>query len=179
MPSGFHQAGAVKNCANSVRPQSKDHSISWNKEGWEAEECEICGISDEEDEEEAIKAKVIQRGSQVKMPSEAEFDERMISHYPFRSWCPHCVKGKANAAAHRNRGVKDHDHPTIHFDYCFPIKRQQKESEEEYIRKRGSPILVMYDDTLGRIMASYVREKGINPKAVEVLKEFVEESGHK
>ena len=29
------------------------------------------------------------------LPSAAEIDEHRICHFPFRSWCPHCVAGRA------------------------------------------------------------------------------------
>ena len=37
------------------------------------------------------------------MPSRSEIDEHMLTHIPipFRSWCPHCVKGKAKGRHHR------------------------------------------------------------------------------
>ena len=71
----------------------------------------------EEEEEEHIKAKQVKRGSNVVLPTEAEYEEHMISHYPFRSWCPHCVRGKANAAAHKmDKGLVP-DHPTIHMAF--------------------------------------------------------------
>ena len=88
--------------------------------------------------------------------TEAEYEEHMISHYPFRSWCPHCVRGKANAGAHRMDKGLVQDHPTVNMDYCFPIKRKSDESVEDYTAKRGSPIVAMYDDKLGLMAASYV-----------------------
>jgi hypothetical protein len=133
----------------------------------------------EEEEEEHIKAKQVKRGSNVALPTEAEFDEHMISHYPFRNWCPHCVRGKANAAAHRMDKGLVQDHPTVHMDYCFPVKRKTEESVDEYTAKRGAPILVQFDDKLGIIAANYVNEKGVNPRSIAIVKNFLEKLGHK
>ena len=35
--------------------------------------------------------------------SQCEFDVHQISHFPFRSWCDHCVRGKAREDAHPSR----------------------------------------------------------------------------
>ena len=115
----------------------------------------------------------------MRIPTKAEFEEHMISHYPFRSWCPHCVKGKSNAAPHRmDKGVVN-DHPTIHLDYCFPVKRELDQTVDDYVKLRGAPILIMFDDKLDLISACYVKEKGVNPRSVAALKSFIEKLGHK
>ena len=33
-------------------------------------------------------------------PTQKEFEDHMISHMPFRAWCPHCVKGRAKSEPH-------------------------------------------------------------------------------
>ena len=71
------------------------------------------------------------------------------------------------------------DHPTIHMDYCFPVKRTSEETVEDYTAKRGAPILVQYDDKLGVMNATYVNEKGVNPRSIAIVKTFVEKLGHK
>ena len=158
---------------NSVRPSEEE------KNGG-ARESQAGTIEDvEEEEEEHIKAKIVKRGSKVTLPTEAEFEEHMISHYPFRNWCPHCVRGKANAAAHRMDKGLAQDHPTVHMDYCFPVKRKTDESLDEYTAKRGAPILIQYDDKLGIMAASYVNEKGVNPRSIAIVKSFLEKLGHK
>ena len=35
--------------------------------------------------------------------SKEEFDALQLTHLPFRSWCDHCVRGKAVDDAHRPR----------------------------------------------------------------------------
>ena len=156
---------------DSVRPDSTD------KEDRRPPARTINGV--EEEEEEHVKAKQIKRGTNVTLPTEAEYEEHMISHYPFRSWCPHCVRGKANATAHRMDKGLTQDHPTIHMDYCFPVKRKDNESVEDYTAQRGAPILVMYDDKLGIMAATYVNDKGVNARSIAIVKNFIEKLGHK
>ena len=38
-----------------------------------------------------------------------EWEEHRIDHWPFRSWCPHCVKGRGRATAHRSKGDKEEE----------------------------------------------------------------------
>ena len=154
------------NIRDSVRP---DDNVNRMKRG-NVQAGKINGV--EEEEEEHIKAKQVKRGTNVTLPSEAELDEHMISHYPFRNWCPHCVRGKANASAHRMDKGLVQDHPTIHMDYCFPVKRKAEETVEDYTAKRGAPILVQYDDTLGVMSAAYVNEKGVNPQVHSYCQEL-------
>ena len=48
--------------------------------------------------EEARKAKGTRAPTK---PSKEEVDEHMLTHLPFRSWCPHCVRG--NQRGNRTR----------------------------------------------------------------------------
>ena len=36
-------------------------------------------------------------------PSNQEREEHELAHIPFRSWCEHCVKGRARSRAHKRR----------------------------------------------------------------------------
>ena len=44
---------------------------------------------------EAVAARI---ANAPKKPSQAEVDTHMTTHLPFRSWCPHCVRGKSKGA---------------------------------------------------------------------------------
>ena len=35
-----------------------------------------------------------------KLPSQSEIDFHMMTHLPYRSWCEHCVKGRAKEMSH-------------------------------------------------------------------------------
>ena len=81
-------------------------------------------------EEEGVKPKF---KSTEPQPSKREMEEHMLTHIPYRSWCPHCVRGKARAKYHK--GAKNEDHiPVVSADYMY---MESKESEDE-----GMPILV-------------------------------------
>ena len=89
----------------------------------------------------------------------------MITHTPFRSWCPHCVAGQANKKGHFKRDDSEtQGKPTIHLDYMFMNTEDggQEESEED----RGMPIMVMSDQATGMCFSSVVPKKGVHPYAV-------------
>ena len=72
-------------------------------------------------------------------PSRDEVNEHNITHLPYRSWCPHCVRGHGVNMGHYTR-PKDMDTdnglPTIHADYGF----LSGESEEDSEKKGATPI---------------------------------------
>ena len=35
-------------------------------------------------------------------PTRKEWEEHQLTHVPYRSWCPFCVKGRGRQDAHRN-----------------------------------------------------------------------------
>ena len=98
-------------------------------------------------------------------PTPEEVDRHMVTHLPFREWCPHCVRGKSVSKPHRpSEGA--HDMPTLALDYMF-MHSNQSEGEEN-----GMPILVTKDLTncdrgTGMISASVVPSKGACPQAIK------------
>ena len=48
-----------------------------------------------------------------------EFDARQLTHLPFRSWCDHCVRGKAVDDAHRPRIDPHRGEAKMGMDYYF------------------------------------------------------------
>ncbi len=53
-----------------------------------------------------------------------------MDHGVFRSWCPHCVKGRAEAYGHRRRGGETGDVPTASLDYTRACSEQDKGEEK-------------------------------------------------
>ena len=75
----------------------------------------------------------------------------MLTHVPFRTWCPHCVRGKARAAYHKGK-CADKQIPSIIMDYMY---MESSEAED-----RGMPIMVVKDSESGWTMARVVPKKG-------------------
>ncbi len=69
-------------------------------------------------------------------PSEKEVEEHNLDHGIFRSWCPHCVKGRAEAHGHARKVTGESDPPTVGVCYVYMHSEQGKEGEV------GMPIAV-------------------------------------
>ena len=74
-------------------------------------------------------------------PNKEEVELHDITHLPYRSWCPHCVKGKAKIRHHRKK-KKSHrsEVPVISMDYMW-LKGKKGDGYDE---AKGNPILVMH-----------------------------------
>ena len=143
---------------NSVRPKVKqEFGASGQKRN------EINDV--EEESEEAIRAR---RLKIMEKPNNEEVEEHMLTHLPFRSWCPHCVKGKARGSVHRNvSNKKDNELPTISMDYMFFVKETENEEAN------GLPTLVIRDDKSKMCWARVVKKKGIEEYTVRTVNKFL------
>ena len=57
-------------------------------------------IGDEDQEEEHLKARAI---AGPDLPSRREVEQHNLTHFPFRSWCNHCWRGRRRRSAHKRR----------------------------------------------------------------------------
>ena len=78
---------------------------------------------------------------------------------PFRSWCKHCVKGRAQSTPHYHRDHSEDKVPTISWDYWYIDEKQDNEkgNEEEGKPKEetGLPVVV-WADSMSRGAMAYV-----------------------
>ena len=123
-------------------------------------------------EGEVQNAKVIKV---AQMPTQEEVEQHMVTHLPFRSWCVHCVKGKAKAQGHNRQGGIDHDGdvPVVSIDYMF-MHGKQKEGEE-----KGMPIVVWVVRKSKVIRSRVVPQKGRDSYAIRNLTHDVSQLGYK
>ena len=54
------------------------------------------------------------------LPCAKEVEEHQLTHLPFRSWCPHCVRGRAKEMHHTQQPKVEPGVDEFHLDYCFP-----------------------------------------------------------
>ena len=74
-------------------------------------------------------------------PTRKELEEHVVSHFPFRSWCEACVRGKAKANPHRRVDHTDETTPVVTVDYCFMNSR----TDDVVLDEKTAPILVVRD----------------------------------
>ena len=99
-----------------------------------------------------------------------------MDHLPYRSWCPHCVNGKATGRPHKPCGTDKDAVPQLGFDYLHGSESLALASgEEENIK-----ILVAKCHSSKCIFAYVVPRKGVDITlyAVERLKRDVMWLGH-
>ena len=95
-------------------------------------------------------------------PTKEDIEEHMLTHVPFRSWCPHCVAGQSGRKGHfkGSKGTGEEDQvPSVHVDYMY-LKSSEKKEEEDDEEKSGMPVLVMLDQESGMTFSSVVPNKG-------------------
>ena len=90
--------------------------------------------SGEKPEEELIEAEeeVAPRDSlpSPELPSQSEIDDHNVDHCPYRSWCRHCVEGRAREMAHRLQDQSSRKISTVSSDYLFITRRSVFTREE-------------------------------------------------
>ena len=91
-------------------------------------------------------------------PSQSEMDDHLATHIPYRSWCPHCVRGRGVNLPHYacSRDRTEDQVPTIHADYMFLSNVTAKKAGEKGL----APVLVMRDGSSGATMSMLVPKKG-------------------
>ena len=63
-------------------------------------------------------------------PSKEEVDLHNVTHLPYRSWCPHCVRGKARRRHRRRMRRMKSNVPVISLDYMW-MKCRKGDGEGE------------------------------------------------
>ena len=104
-----------------------------------AEEDNAGGDPVRETEESETEARQAKAATIPARPSQKEVDNHMLTHLPYRAWCPHCVRGKAKGKPHPRDKDGSKTIPTMVLDYMF-MHESQASGEE-----RGMPILVTKD----------------------------------
>ena len=111
-----------------------------------------------EEEKEAVKPKMI---NAPEKPTKKEIDEHMLTHLTYKSWCPHCVRRRGRADAHKLSRRKD-GIPITQMDYWFAGKTYQGDKEKAH------PVINLVDKELNAIFPTMVPYKGITDGYVPV-----------
>ena len=101
----------------------------------------------EEAEEEGLIPKI---KKVVTKPTPEEVERHMVTHIPFREWCPHCVAGKSKIDPHLKRSRDERAIPKISLGYMYMTTGKQEE-------QMGMPILVGREEKSGWRMAAVGR----------------------
>ena len=141
-------------------------------------ECEVGEVDEEDFEEIACEEQLSEEARPPEVlrdpgaPTMKEQEEHSITHLPFRSWCPHCVAGKAQDRPHRVRKEEQmvKQLPEIVFDYGFFGGRDDEET---------LAVQVARDRRTQMIFANVVPRKGmIHEHGAKSMVEDLEKLGY-
>ena len=97
-------------------------------------------------------------------PSKQERLEHEISHLPYRTWCPHCVRGKAKCHYHKMReNEEERTVPVVAFDYAFLTK-----TAEDDVCKDELTVVVGKDAKTKCVFPIPVPQKGVDDNEYSV-----------
>ena len=136
-----------------------------------AEEVRIAGCAEESNE-----ARRPRIACDPGRPTRQEFLDHRCTHWPFRSWCKHCVRGRAVCSPHRKKSQEAKDFaqdgrvPTLSIDHCF------LGSEEE--AAAANPFLIAYDGCTGALFAVAVATKEHEDWLADDLEAALDELGY-
>ena len=102
------------------------------------------------EEEEAHESTHVKPLKSPVAPSRQELLEHNATHYPFRSWCAHCVLGKCKSSKHSaTGGGEESEVPIVGFEYAFLSDRNRRREddadESEEVENAMLKVLVGHD----------------------------------
>ena len=120
-------------------------------------------------------------------PSLEEVRKHRLTHTPYRSWCPHCVRGKGRNDRHvrSTQSGRWDGIPKVVSDYFFIGRRRPKgrleraQDEEEAERDGQTPILVIKDVKSKAIYAHACPCKGAHDAVVRKVVQDLDDMGYK
>ena len=133
-------------------------------------------LNQDGDAEETEEAREGRARAPPKSPSAEELRVHRLTHYPFRSWCPACIAGRAKNWPHlRSDEFRESDYPTICFDYCFLRDSTGGDSVPVLVgRERGSKFVIAHvvpfkgagaDWVVGQLLRD-LRKMGVHGKVI-------------
>ena len=67
-------------------------------------------------------------------PTRSEYLDHCVSHFPYRSWCRHCLEGRGREFGHSTQSGKKDENvaAVISFDYAFLSDSGEVTTDEEF-----------------------------------------------
>ena len=126
-------------------------------------------VDDVIDCEEDVEVQVPRGMPQPSQPSPQEVARHNLTHWPYRSWCPHCVSCRRPNSHHRkSRPSSSRNIPLFCADYCF-VKDSADEQMDTILAGRLYPSKA--------VLATVCSNKGNDELAIARLTSFIKEAG--
>ena len=106
---------------NLVRPWAKIMGAGDERDAVEEDGGEEVLEMDEEIERKAAQEdrREVRKLADPRKPTQSEVVEHEMTHIPYRSWCPTCVRCRGKDLDHRKSVEEDRGVSEFAFDYCF------------------------------------------------------------
>jgi hypothetical protein len=115
---------ATRHVGSTTPPDNQKEESTTQPATRAGDEMKIASDSEESDDGNGKPEKgmrKVRRLMDPKLPKEAEVEEHYLSgHMPYRSWCPHSVRGRGRERDHRKQEEESQGIPEHQLDYCFP-----------------------------------------------------------
>ena len=115
-------------------------------------ECREC-----EDDSGENEAQISKGLKQVYMPTAEEVRDHERTHLPFRDWCEHCVRGRAQNDHHKRNKGEEGEVPKISWDYFYMFQKRDPKGKSV---EKGLPCVAMRDSRSKLKLATMVPNKG-------------------
>lgn len=132
--------------------------------------CKPCNGDDDEVQDDEGNSFQVPRGIPEPKPPSVEAQRRHnLTHWPYASWCPHCIMGRRNNTPHfQSRGGAERSLPLLVLDYCFI----RNAADQDLVT-----LLVGKLYPFRRTFACVIDLKGKDAYAVARLSDFIRGSG--
>ena len=133
--------------------------------GEEAQQGEEIQASTEEEQAEAVASLPT-----PEKPTLSEYLDHCTTHFPYRSWCRHCVEGRGREFGHGCQPQGESRTPVVSFDYAFLSDEGEilDAAGFEAAGEGAVKILVIRDSRSKSLFAHVVPSKGIDEKGFSV-----------
>ena len=122
--------GAVDEAAEADHPPMESPEPSGNQEGGE-------------DGEEGGVVKHPRTRQKVRIPTREEWKEQLLTHVPFRSWCPWCVAARARSTPHFRSTSEEHPGiPVVYLDYFHMKSPGEGETYPAIVLREGETLIL-------------------------------------
>ena len=123
-----------------------------------------------EGEVEAPEERIAKMRRNPQEPTKEEVERHRLTHVPYRSWCPECVRARAKATPHLIQKNPDEKNiPTFHIDYWF----MRDKAGAELV-----PVATIRDDKSKTIKAHVVPGKGNIEGVADVIIQDIAKMGY-
>ena len=102
-------------------------------------------------------------------PTNEEIKEHALTHTPYRSWCPECVRARAKATPHHAAEPEEKAFAIIHLDYWFMRDRQGAELV---------PVANLKDDMTKTVKSHVLPGKGNVEGVADLFIKDIAKCGH-